>query len=59
MTQTDAPMFVHMQKGESIAEAAQKQAHLDSQVFDRVWIPVYVARPVADPLNPQTASASQ
>jgi hypothetical protein len=58
MTKTGAPMVVHMEKGESVAEAAQKQANLDSKVFDSVWIPVYVAKPVADPLNPQAATAS-
>ena len=46
-TQTGAPYFVHMKEGESVAQAAQSQANLDSRVFERVWIPVHV--PSADP----------
>jgi hypothetical protein len=53
MTKTGAPLFVQSKKGESIAQAAQAQVTLDSQVFQNAWIPVYVARGVKDPANPE------
>jgi hypothetical protein len=57
MTKTGAPLFVRSKKGESIAQAAQAQATLDSRVFQNAWIPVYVARGVKDPSNPEASPA--
>ncbi len=51
--ETSAPHFMHLKKGESIAETAQSQANLDSQAFLGFWIPVNVPRP-----NPDVTAAT-
>ncbi len=55
-TQTGAPHFVRPKEGQSIADAAQSSAQLDSRAFERAWIPVTVPRPAADASGTTSAS---